>query len=306
MFFDLGSDDDDEGIPPAAAAQPPPAENTYTGRYTKDWSGARAALAQPPQQPLLQLKQPQMYNVGGIPGFHVLKNCFTEEFEKFLVMTLHPSEPLVGEAGAPVPGLAGPGFGFPAFVPGSLCGGQVVEQFHPLVFELLNLVVDSGLTTHLTPPDTCLGLTYMPGTTVPPHFDSCTIFGETLIGVSLGASAVIRFTLPGVDAPAAVDIVLPRRSIYIMCGEARVKYMHAIHSVNNVINKVVTDVPTGGPKWNPDNLRFSLTLRSTKAYVGGPFPPATTPFIDVRLRQPSSSVVFLAPQVRDRVAAAPA
>jgi hypothetical protein len=72
-----------------------------------------AQQGQTEQQPLLQLKQPQMYNVGGIPGFHVLKNCFTEEFEKFLVMTLHPSEPLVGEAGAPVPGLAGPGFGFP-------------------------------------------------------------------------------------------------------------------------------------------------------------------------------------------------
>ena len=52
-------------------------------------------------------------------------------------------------------------------------------------------------------------------------------------------------------------VPLPRRSIYVMTGPSRYDWKHGI------VKQKPTDPP---PSWNPNNLRKSLTLRSTKVF----------------------------------------
>ena len=119
-------------------------------------------------------------------------------------------------------------------------------------------------------------------------------WGETVVGVSLGQSSVIYFcpdcrTQSGKalsdavrsrrntqytssDGPVktelviketnvsfAIEIELPRRSIYIMSENARYELKHGIRAVKK---------PAAGtaPSWNPHGERRSLTLRAHKAY----------------------------------------
>jgi len=75
-----------------------------------------------------------------------------------------------------------------------------------------------------------------------PHVDNSDHLGEHIIGISCLSDAVMRFTpsphpehgcaaLPD----AQVDVWLPRRSLYVMAGECRLKWQHAVlrgtHSV---------------------------------------------------------------------------
>ena len=184
-------------------------------------------------------------DVGGVQGFHVMKRFCTEEHEKFLFLTQFPQHHLQGPAGR---------------------GGHshFYHEHGPpeAIFELLNAVRDTGLCPYMTDPDYCLALNYEEGGTFAPHFDSRYRWGETVMGVCLGAPAVIKFSAH-VGGKASVDIPIERRCIYVMTGESRVDWKHSIHSVNKMNKKKVTAVPS----WNLDGLRRSLTLRSTKTCV---------------------------------------
>jgi hypothetical protein len=64
------------------------------------------------------------------------------------------------------------------------------------------------------------------------------VLRQAVVGVSLGASCVLRMTEHRLDRgwhPTGVarTIVLPRRSIYVMSGDARVKWKHAISKVRS-------------------------------------------------------------------------
>lgn len=115
------------------------------------------------------------------------------------------------------------------------------------------------------------------------HFDSRYRWGETVVGVSLGQPSTIYF-VPGnaktkkKGAPPqqqqsdvevrvkhypksdsfAIDITLPRRSIYVMSGASRVDWKHGIRQQPKNIPQT--------PSWNPHAIRRSLTLRATKPY----------------------------------------
>lgn len=111
------------------------------------------------------------------------------------------------------------------------------------------------------------------------HFDSRYKWGETIIGVSLGAACCLRFfpakgqTMNGpAFAPFGefgkglgasrvegkrVEIELPRRSIYIMSGPSRTDWEHAISPIE--------DKSPPSLNWNP-GFRRSLTMRTFKWY----------------------------------------
>ena len=110
-------------------------------------------------------------DAGGVPGLLLAENVFTEEAERhYFEMTSDETTPE-----------------FPRL--GSHHGPPFPEQFH----HVLNAVRDCGLLPELMDPDYCLALTYSPKATFQVHYDSRYRWGETVVGVNLGASCIIRF-----------------------------------------------------------------------------------------------------------------
>ena len=101
---------------------------------------------------------------------------------------------------------------------------------------MLNAVHDSGLYRDMCPPDYCLPLHYSKGTTFSSHFDSRYRWGETVMGINLGAPSVIQFIPKPKYGGTGVtqNIYLPRRCIYIMSGPSRVGWKHGICKISKV------------------------------------------------------------------------
>jgi len=66
---------------------------------------------------------------------------------------------------------------------------------------------------------------YPPGATIGWHRDS-EIFGPTIIGVSFGGAARLRFRR--LDAGQSASILIPPRSVYVMSGPSRMEWEHSI------------------------------------------------------------------------------
>jgi hypothetical protein len=221
-------------------------------------------------------------NVGGVPGAHILLNAFSEEIERLLFTSSRffnkdfNTEVMAGHERALWHRDARTwGAAFPAEV-----------------YKLTNLIIDSGLYPGLVYPDMLLDITYRSnkdrdkGPNLPNkgpkfalHFDSKYTWGETVIGVSLGAASCLRFfpakgqTINGPAFAAKgefgkglgasrvkdkhVEIELPRRSIYIMSGPSRTDWRHAISPIE--------DKSPPSQNWNP-GFRRSLTMRTVKWY----------------------------------------
>lgn len=62
---------------------------------------------------------------------------------------------------------------------------------------------------------------------IKPHVDSVKFCGNTIAGLSLMSSSVMRLTHEA-DKAKTVDVLLNRRSLYIMKGDIRYKYTHEI------------------------------------------------------------------------------
>ena len=226
-------------------------------------------------------------DVGGVPGAHILLNAFSEEIERLLFTSSRffkdskNTEVMAGQQRANWHRHARTwGAAFPAEV-----------------YKLANLIIDSGLYPGLVYPDMLLAMTYRTkdplsetkgykgqnrGPKFEKHFDSKYVWGETVIGVSLGAASCLRFfpakgqTMNGPAFAAKgefgkglgasrvegkrVEIELPRRSIYIMSGPSRTDWKHAI---SPIIKKEDKSPPS--QNWNP-GFRRSLTMRTVKWY----------------------------------------
>jgi alkylated DNA repair dioxygenase AlkB len=65
---------------------------------------------------------------------------------------------------------------------------------------------------------------YLPGQGISPHIDHPRLFTEWVITVSLSSDICMRFE----DGTTSSDIILKRRSIAILTGEARYRYKHSI------------------------------------------------------------------------------
>ena len=218
-------------------------------------------------------------NAGGVPGLMVALNAFTEDVEQrlFEEQSLYLSEfrldPRDKKKRRSLPTLP--------------------MSWSQDVFSLCNLVSDSGLWSDYFTPDYCLGLTYPPGASFQSHFDSRHRWGETVVGVTLGQAGTMYFTpatkgkeeekekeniyseiqenfVNDLGKPAirvkhysqgkyAIELDLPRRSIYVMTGAARVAYKHGLRTQQSANF-------ASPPHWNPSNFRRCLTLRHTKCF----------------------------------------
>ena len=101
------------------------------------------------------------------------------------------------------------------------------------------------------PPETfteALVMEYPPGAVIGWHRDAPK-FGLTVLGVSLGSAARMRFKRTnGENGVQRASIVLEPRSAYALKGEARSKWQHSIPAVNA--------------------LRYSITFRSVHEHHG--------------------------------------
>ncbi|KAG2196993.1 hypothetical protein INT47_006940 [Mucor saturninus] len=102
---------------------------------------------------------------------------------------------------------------------------KVLQEYGPLP-PFCQFFVDRILQ-HLWMPDTpnhLLVNEYNPGQGIMPHIDAPTLFGPIIMSLSLLSDCIMKFT----QEDQSVDIILPRRSLAILTGEARYKYKHSI------------------------------------------------------------------------------
>ena len=115
------------------------------------------------------------------------------------------------------------------------------------------------LATHLRDMQRALPFTpeqaivneYQPGQGISAHVDCEPCFGPDIASLSLGSTAVMKFT--HLATKKVVDITLPRRSIVVLSGESRTSWSHAIPARKS-------DVISGMRQ--PRNRRISVTFRT--------------------------------------------
>lgn len=99
---------------------------------------------------------------------------------------------------------------------------------------------------------------YVPGEGIAKHIDTHAAFEDGIASLSLGSMAVIRFatcTKEGKKDEHFVDVVVPRRSLFIMTGESRYLWTHAM--VQRTTDKVDGKIVYRG-------TRLSVTYRHVK------------------------------------------
>jgi alkylated DNA repair dioxygenase AlkB len=89
----------------------------------------------------------------------------------------------------------------------------------------------------------CLLIRYDPGAIIQPHLDKPA--WDHVIGVSLGAANTMHFRKPLGGDYLYAQAPLPRRSMYLLAGEARHAYQHSLPAI--------------------DQVRWSMTFRSLSA-----------------------------------------
>lgn len=100
-------------------------------------------------------------------------------------------------------------------------------------------------------PDQAIINEYEPGQGIAAHIDCEPCFGDTIISLSLGSSAVMNFeTKP--NSKQKIEICLEPRSLLIMREESRFKYYHSIPARKKDIVENNTI---------PRNRRVSVTFR---------------------------------------------
>ena len=148
------------------------------------------------------------------------------------------------------------------------------DSFGPYDWAVIGTVWDK-LCPGLVLPNETKGMQYIDGRrgkqdAIANHYDPLT-YGEYIVGVSLGRSLALkmqrcpkghsRCDCKGADR-ALVEVIripLPRRSIYILEGQARYSpgYTHGLEWPAN---------REPSPSWNPTGERRSRTYRATKAW----------------------------------------
>jgi len=153
----------------------------------------------------------------------VLANVFTEEGERDLFQSMGPlPEPRLDKSQHEA--RTGEYSGSP-------------ETFPPSFFKALNVLCDTQVFKGYTLPDYNVSYAYPPGSSFMSHFDSRYQWGETVVGVSLGAPSEMTFSyavdkkrMPAVPIPHK-HVWLPRGSIYIMSGLSRFEWKHGVFRV---------------------------------------------------------------------------
>ena len=138
-------------------------------------------------------------------------------------------------------------------------------------------------------PDQCTVNRYEPGQGIPPHIDTHSCCTDTILSISLCSDVVMNFAPPcsaagttynanmksgsSIEHPkrynATVPVILPKRSVLVMSGEARYAYTHGIATRQSDIipaNKATqheSEDNVKGLTLMKRKLRISLTFRKS-------------------------------------------
>ncbi|KAI8353328.1 hypothetical protein BD560DRAFT_408252 [Blakeslea trispora] len=101
---------------------------------------------------------------------------------------------------------------------------KVLEEYGPLP-DFSQFIVDRIMQHGWMPhqPNHLLVNEYNPGQGIMPHIDAPALFGPAILSLSLLSDCIMKFT-----GEKEIDVVLPRRSMAILTGDARYKYKHSI------------------------------------------------------------------------------
>ncbi|OBZ86666.1 Alkylated DNA repair protein alkB 8, partial [Choanephora cucurbitarum] len=132
---------------------------------------------------------------------------------------------------------------------------KVLEEYGPLP-EFSQLLVDRIMQHQLMPniPNHLLVNEYNAGQGIMPHIDAPALFGPAILSLSLLSDCIMKFTLEEKE----VDVVLPRRSIAVLTGDARYTYKHSI-------SKDLVETTPDGTLIHRDR-RVSFTFREIIAW----------------------------------------
>ncbi|KAG1369321.1 hypothetical protein G6F61_012431 [Rhizopus arrhizus] len=107
---------------------------------------------------------------------------------------------------------------------------KVLEEYGPLP-EFVEFFVNRILENQWMPnkPNHLLVNEYNPGQGIMPHTDAPALFGPCILSLSLLSDCLMKFTSSeATHDSTSIDIVLPRRSLVILSGNARYRYKHSI------------------------------------------------------------------------------
>lgn len=132
-------------------------------------------------------------------------------------------------------------------------------EMPPLIQQLSEQIVEQNIVLHQ--PDQVIINEYTPGEGIKPHKDR-NYFDNQICGVNLGSGCIMRF-IRGKNVEV-IDVEIPRRSLYVMQDEARLKWKHAIPPRKK-------DVVDGQIKHR--ERRVSITYRKVKPAQVKPMNP---------------------------------
>ncbi|WP_165795982.1 alpha-ketoglutarate-dependent dioxygenase AlkB [Siphonobacter curvatus] len=132
-------------------------------------------------------------------------------------------------------------------------------EMPPLIQQLSEQIVEQNIVLHR--PDQVIINEYTPGEGIKPHKDR-NYFDNQICGVNLGSGCIMRF-IRGKNVEV-IDVEIPRRSLYVMQDEARLKWKHAIPPRKK-------DVVDGQIKHR--ERRVSITYRKVKPAKVKPMNP---------------------------------
>jgi alkylated DNA repair dioxygenase AlkB len=114
----------------------------------------------------------------------------------------------------------------------------------------VTLVTDRLAARGFTGFDQLIVNEYVPGQGIGAHVDSPTLFGDTIVSVSLGADVVMHFA----QTPLVEDVLLTRGSVIVLTGDARYKWTHEIKARKSDVYD--------GKRFQRKGRRVSLTFRT--------------------------------------------
>lgn len=155
-----------------------------------------------------------------------------------------------------------------------------------------NGIVESSLHSEFIACDYCLPWSYPENGSFSYHFDSRYRWGETVVGITLGCAGIMSFqpqksakgngpplplgtrqslnsdglvvSVRGTGNNWVVDVHLPPRSVYVMCGPCRIDWKHMVLTNNAANRKYFGSNPN--PSFANCIVRRTITLRCTKVF----------------------------------------
>ncbi|KAK4104419.1 hypothetical protein N658DRAFT_513319 [Parathielavia hyrcaniae] len=240
------------------------------------------AVLQPAPTPTIDPSNPTILQWDDL-GLSLIYDFITEAEEKAMIDAFHAQDPLdEGNQKRRISQHFGYHFDYSTF-------GASETRFTPVPSYITDFLPRLPVQTYL--PDQFTVQYYPPGSGIPPHVDTHSMFAEALYSLSFGSAVPMQFrmmgpndarkmrlpkrslqsenagsgstsTVPGKqcqrpdeEQPPTWELVLPARSLLLITGPSRYGYTHAIRPRK-------TDVMDG--KTVPRQGRYSITMRTTR------------------------------------------